>query len=46
MLEKAGWQDHSIFGDFVVCPESTFIKGHSQSACIQSYTNIRLTRWN
>lgn len=45
MLEDAGWQEHSIFGDFVVCPESQFKPGHLQSACIQSYKNIHLKPW-
>ena len=45
MLEKAGWQDHSIYGDFVVCPESLYQPHHRQSVCIQSYKNIRLGRW-
>lgn len=46
MLEKAGWQDHSLFGDFVVCPQSAPIKGHAQNACIQSYTHLRLADWH
>jgi hypothetical protein len=44
ILEKAGWEDHVLFGDFTICPTSTYQKGHMQGACIQSYTNIRLTR--
>jgi len=45
MLEKAGWQDHSIYGNFVVCPESPYRPQHKQGVCIQSYKNIRLGRW-
>jgi len=45
MLEKAGWQEHSIFADFVVCPESRYEAGHRQSVCIQSYRNLKLTPW-
>jgi hypothetical protein len=45
MLEKAGWEDHSIYGDFVVCPESSYQPHHRQSVCIESYKNIRLGRW-
>ena len=46
MLENAGWEEHSIFGDFVVCPESQYKAGHKQSFCIQSYKDIRLGKWN
>lgn len=46
MLEAAGWQTHSLFGDFVVCPESRYVAGEAQAACIQSYKNIRLAKWN
>ena len=46
MLENAGWEEHSIFGDFVVCPESQYKAGHKQSVCIQSYKDIRLGKWN
>ena len=46
MLEKAGWEGHSIFGDFTVCPESIYERGHRQTVCIQSYKNIRLAKWN
>jgi hypothetical protein len=45
MLDKAGWEDHSIYGDFVVCPESTYQPRHRQAVCIQSYKNIRLGQW-
>jgi hypothetical protein len=45
MLEKAGWEDHSIYGDFVVCPESAYQPRHRQLVCIQSYKNIRLGQW-
>ena len=45
MLEDAGWQEHSIFGDFIVCPESRYQAGHRQAVCIQSYRNIRLETW-
>lgn len=44
ILEKEGWEEHVIFGDFVVCPESSYIKGKMQSVCIQSYKNIKLAR--
>lgn len=43
-LENAGWEDHVIFGDFTVCPTSSYQKGHMQGACIQSYRNIRLAK--
>ena len=43
-LEKAGWEEHWIYGDFVVCPESPYIKGEMQRACIQSYKNIKLAK--
>jgi hypothetical protein len=46
MLENAGWQEHSIFGDFMVCPQSKYIAGHMQSVCIQSYKNLRLAKRN
>lgn len=42
MLEKAGWQDHVLFGDFTVCPESAYVRGLGQSVCIQSYKHLRL----
>jgi hypothetical protein len=42
MLERAGWEDHSVVGDFVVCPESLYQPRQKQSVCIQSYKNIRL----
>jgi hypothetical protein len=45
-LENAGWQDHSIFGDFMICPQSKQIHGHMQSVCIQSYKNLRLAKRN
>jgi hypothetical protein len=45
MLEKAGWETHSIYGDFVVCPESAYQPGHLQAVCIQSYKNILLGGW-
>jgi hypothetical protein len=45
MLENAGWQEHSIFGDFTVCPKSKYIPSHKQSVCIQSYRNLRLAKW-
>jgi hypothetical protein len=44
MLEKAGWEEHSIFGDFVVCPESRYQSGHKQTVCIQSFKNIKLAK--
>jgi len=44
MLEKADWQEHSLFGDFVVCPQSPYIQGHKQSVCIGSYKNLKLTK--
>ncbi len=46
ILEKAGWQEHSIFGNFVVCPKSQYQSHHRQNVCIQSYKNIRLCKWN
>jgi hypothetical protein len=45
ILEKAGWQEHSIYGDFVVCPKSQYQPHHGQSVCIQSYKNIRVAEW-
>ena len=45
ILEKAGWQEHSIFGYFVVCPESQYQPHHEQNVCIQSYKNIRIAKW-
>ena len=45
MLEQAGWQNHSIFGDFLVCPESQYELHHRQAVCVQSYKNIRLGQW-
>lgn len=45
MLEKAGWQEHSIVGDFVVCPTSPYVLGHKQSVCIHSYKNLKLAPW-
>ena len=44
-LKSAGWEEHSIYGDFVVCPESIYQPRHRQSVCIQSYKNIRLGPW-
>jgi hypothetical protein len=44
-LEKAGWQNHSIFGDFLVCPQTPYHRGQKQVVCIQSYKNIRLGSW-
>jgi hypothetical protein len=45
ILEEAGWEEHSIYGDFVVCPESQYQPHHKQSVCIQSYKNIRIAAW-
>src|SRR5215469_2868327 len=39
MLEKSGWEDHVLFGDFSVCPESPYERGHMQSVCIQNFQN-------
>lgn len=44
MLEKAGWQDYTLFGDFTVCPTSAYMRGHKQAVCIQAYTHLRLAR--
>jgi len=45
MLKKAGWEDHSIYGDFIVCPESIYQPPHKQRVCIQSYKNLKLGPW-
>jgi len=42
MLEKAGWEDNVLFGDFQVCPESPYIRGQKQAVCIAAYKNIRM----
>jgi hypothetical protein len=44
MLEEAGWEEHVIFGDFVICPTSPYVKGHLQSACVQSYGHLKMTK--
>ena len=44
MLEKAGWQDYAIYGEFTVCPLSRQQPGHMQGVCIQSYKNTRLAK--
>jgi hypothetical protein len=44
MLERAGWEDHSIYGDFMVCPKSSYQLHHKQSVCIQSSRNTKLGR--
>jgi hypothetical protein len=44
MLEKAGWEDYVLFGDFTVCPTSPYLRGHMQGVCIESYKHLRLVR--
>jgi hypothetical protein len=44
MLEQAGWEDHVLFGDFSVCPDSLYKRGEMQSVCIQAYKNIRVVK--
>jgi hypothetical protein len=44
MLENAGWQEHFLFGDFVICPTSPYEKGHMQAACIQGYEHLRMSK--
>jgi hypothetical protein len=45
MLQKAGWQNHSILGDFIICPMTAYQPGHKQTVCIESYKGIRLVPW-
>ena len=44
MLEKAGWEDYTLYGDFTVCPLSRYQPGHRQNVCIQSYRKIKLAK--
>jgi hypothetical protein len=45
-IQQAGGDyDHSIYGDFTVCPETKYEPGHLQTACIQSYKNINLEKY-
>ena len=44
MLERFGWEDHVLFGNFSVCPDSAYKRGEKQSVCIQTYKNLRLAK--
>lgn len=44
MLEEVGWEEHVLFGDFTVCPTSSYKKGEMQGACIQTYSHIKMSK--
>jgi hypothetical protein len=46
LLMEKGWENWSAFADFSVCPLTQYEKGHMQSVCIRSYTNLRFKRRN
>ena len=43
MIEQRGqYWDHSIYGNFTVCPLTRYQPGHRQDVCIKSYKNIKV----
>jgi hypothetical protein len=41
---KGDWQDYALVGDFAVCPMTEFQRGHKQTVCIKSYSNLKMIK--